>query len=203
LSIASLYEAAEPPPTKPGHNGFWVLNAGEVMRIIGTMVGLVLAGVLPVLADELPSRKAGLWDVRMSFENRNGAGLTVRQCIDASTDQMMLSSAGPLARAACSRRDVQKSHDSVTIDSTCTLAGETATSHAVITGSFDNAYTMTVTSQSGALPGGKMAMTVVAKWLGPCAADQKPGDLIMGNGMKMNILDMQKRAPSEGVPLPP
>jgi hypothetical protein len=173
------------------------------MRTVLTMAVLILAGVLPALAAELPSRKAGLWEVTTSFESRNGAGLTVRQCIDASTDQMMQSSAGPLARAACPRRDVQKSGDTVTIDSTCTLAGETATSHAVITGSFDNAYTMTVTSQSGALPGGKMAMTVVAKWLGPCAADQKPGDLIMGNGVKMNIPDMQKRAPSQGVPLPP
>jgi hypothetical protein len=173
------------------------------MRTAGTMAVLVLASVLPALGAELPSRKAGLWEVRTSFENRNGAGLTVRQCIDASTDQMMQSSAGPLAQAACSRRDIQKSGDTVTINSTCTLAAKAATSHAVITGSFDNAYTMTVTSQSDALPGGMMAMTVVAKWLGPCAADQKPGDLIMGNGAKMNILDMQKRAPSQGVPLPP
>jgi hypothetical protein len=173
------------------------------MRIVGRMAVLVVAGVVPVLAAELPSRKAGLWEVRTSFDNRNGAGLTVRQCIDASTDQMMQSSAGPMAPAACSRRDVQKSGDTVTIDSTCTLAGKTATSHAAITGSFDNAYTMTVTSQSDALPGGKMAMTVVAKWLGPCAADQKPGDLILGNGAKINILDMKKRVPSQGVPLPP
>jgi hypothetical protein len=169
------------------------------MQTIGTMAVLVLAGILPVAAAELPSRKAGLWEVRTGFENRNGAGLTVRQCIDASTDQMMQSSAGPLAQAACSRRDIQKSGDTITIDSTCALAGKTATSHAMITGSFDNAYTMTVTSQSDALPGGNMAMTVVAKWLGPCAADQKPGDLIIGNGVKINILDMQKRAPSQGL----
>jgi Protein of unknown function (DUF3617) len=173
------------------------------MRTIGAMAVLVLAGVPPVLAAELPSRKAGLWEVGTSFESRNGAGITVRQCIDGSTDEMMQSSAGPLARAACSRRDVQKVGVTVTIDSTCTLAGKTATSHAVIMGSFDNAYTMTVTSRSDALPGGKMAMTVVGKWLGPCEADQKPGDLIMGNGVKMNIPDMLKRGPSQGVRLPP
>jgi hypothetical protein len=169
------------------------------MRIIGAMAVLVLAGVLPVLAAESPSRKPGLWEVRTTFENRNGAGLAAQQCIDASTDQMMQSTAGPMAQAACARRDIQKSDDTITIDSTCTLAGKTATSHAVITGSFDNAYTMTVTSQSDALPGGKIAMTVVAKWLGPCGADQKPGDLIMGNGVKMNILDMRERRPSQGV----
>jgi hypothetical protein len=37
-------------------------------------------------------------------------------------------------------------------------------------------------------------MTVEAKWLGACTADQKPGDMIMGNGMKMNINDMAKGA---------
>ncbi len=71
-----------------------------------------------------------------------------------------------------------------------------------MTGSFDSAYTMTVTSESESIPGGKMTMTMAAKWLGPCTADQKPGDMIMGNGMKMNILEMQKRLPSTGIPLP-
>jgi hypothetical protein len=172
------------------------------MRLIGATIVLVLICALPALAAELPTRKAGLWEVKMSFENRDGAGPAIQQCIDASTDQMMQSSAGPLAQAACSRRDIQKSGNTVTIDSTCTLGGKTATSHSVITGSFDSAYTMTVTSQSEGLPGGKMNMTMAARWLGPCAADQKPGDMIMGNGFKMNILEMQKRGLSQGVPLP-
>jgi Protein of unknown function (DUF3617) len=172
------------------------------MRRIGATALVVLAGALPALAAELPARKAGLWEIKTSFENRDGAGPTIQQCIDASTDQMMQSSAGPLAQAACTRRDIQKSGNTITMDSTCTLAGKTATSHAVITGSFESAYTMTVTSESDALPGGKMTMTMAAKWLGPCAADQKPGDMIMGNGFKMNILEMQKRGLSQGVPLP-
>ena len=172
------------------------------MGRFGATAFLVLIGALPALAAELPTRKAGLWEVKMSFENRNGAGMTIQQCVDAATDQMMQSSAGPMAQAACAKRDIQKSGNTLTIDSTCTIASKTATSHAVITGSFDSAYTMTVTSQSDALPSGNMTMTMNAKWLGPCAADQKPGDMIMGNGLKMNILEMQKRGPSQGVPLP-
>ena len=172
------------------------------MRIIGaTCVALI--GAMPALAAEMPTRKAGLWEVKMSFESRNAPAQTIQQCIDAATDQMMQSSAGPMAREACSKRDVQRSANTITIDSTCTVAGKTATSHAVVTGSFDSAYTMTVTSQSEGMPGGQMTMSMAAKWLGPCTADQKPGDMIMGNGMKMNILDMQKRGPTLGVPLPP
>ena len=173
------------------------------MGRFGATAILVVAGALPAVAAELPTRKAGLWEVKMSFENRNGAGQSIQQCIDPATDQAMQSSTGPPAQAACSKRDIQKSGDTVTIDSTCTVAGKTATSHAVITGSLQSAYTMTVTSESDALPSGKMTMTMAAKWLGPCAADQKPGDMIMGNGFKMNILEMRKRGPSQGVPLPP
>ena len=172
------------------------------MRLFGAVAIVVLTGAMPALAAEMPSRKPGLWEVTMSFENRNVPGQTVQQCIDAASDQMMQSSAGPFAQQACSKRDVQRSANGMTIDSTCTIGGKTATSHAEVTGSFDSAYTMKVTSQSEGMPGGKMAMTMAAKWLGPCTADQKPGDMIMGNGMKMNILEMQKRLPSTGIPLP-
>jgi hypothetical protein len=172
------------------------------MRLIGATVLVVVAGAMPALAAELPTRKAGLWEVKMNFETRGTASPAIQQCIDASTDQMMMSSAGPLSQGACPKRDVQRSGNTITIDATCTLSGKTATSHSVVTGSFDSAYTMTVTSQSESLPGGTMTMTMNAKWLGPCAADQKPGDMIMPGGIKMNILDMQKRGLSQGVPLP-
>jgi len=90
----------------------------------------------------------------------------------------------------------------MTIDSTCVLDGKPATAHSVITGSFDNAHTMTVTSQRPDIPDGKMTMTMDAKWLGPCAADQKPGDVIMSNGTKINIPETENRSIAPGVPQP-
>ena len=77
------------------------------MGRFGATAVLILAGALPAVAAELPTRKAGLWEVKMSFENRNGAGQAIAQCIDAATDQMMQSGAGPLAQAACSSRPLQ------------------------------------------------------------------------------------------------
>jgi len=158
-----------------------------------------VAGAVPALGAELPSRKAGLWELKTTFENRNGASPVMQACIDASTDQMMQSSTGLYAQSDC-KRDVQKSANGFTIDSTCTGGGKTWTVHSAVTGSFDSAYTMAVTSHGDSLPGGRMNMTVAAKWLGPCRADQKPGDMIMGNGIKMNILEMQQRGPSQGAP---
>ena len=46
--------------------------------------------------------------------------------------------------------------------------------------------------------GGTTNMTIDAKWLGACKSDQRPGDIIMANGMKMNIADMQKMQGMQG-----
>jgi hypothetical protein len=175
----------------------------DFMRLIGATSIAFLIFTMPAPAAELPSRRPGLWQVKTSIENSNAPVRVIQQCIDAATDQMMQSSAGPFAPAACPRRDVQTSENSITIDSTCTVGAKTATAHAVVSGSFDSAYTMTVTSQSEELPGGKMIMTMVATWLGPCAADQKPGDIVLSNGMKINIPEMQRRSASPDIPLPP
>jgi hypothetical protein len=167
--------------------------------VAGAVLGLIYLSNAP--AAELPSRKPGLWEVRTTIGNSNIPRL-IQQCIDASTDQMLQSNAGPFAASTCREREVERSGNSVIIDSTCTMGGKAATSQAVVTGNFDSQYTMTVTSQSEELPGGKMTMTMEAKWLGPCAADQKPGDVIMSNGVKINIPEMQKRGLSPGSPLP-
>lgn len=171
------------------------------MRLIALL--LILICGFPARADELPSRKPGLWEVKMSIENRNAPPQVIKQCIDAATDQLMQSSAGPFSAAACPKRNVQTSADSITIESICTIGGKPATAHAVIKGSFDDAYTMTVTSQSEDIPGGKMVMTLDGRWLGPCAASQKPGDMIFSNGRTFNILEMQSRSPAPNAPLLP
>ena len=36
----------------------------------------------------------------------------------------------------------------------------------------------------------EMKSKLSARWVGPCEADQKPGDIIMPNGMKMNMKTM-------------
>ena len=152
-------------------------------RIEATML-ILLVGAPPALADEVPTRKAGLWEIKTDWRNR-GPSVVIRQCVDATTDYMMQSSAGAFDEAACSKRIVQRSGDTFVIDTACKIEGgrTSVTSHAVVTGSLDRAYTMTgeVASRNEALPDGKLTITLTgtAKWLGPCAAGQKPGDWIV------------------------
>jgi Protein of unknown function (DUF3617) len=163
---------------------------------------LLLFFAVPALSAELPARKPGLWEIETTLPNPKIPKQVIRQCVDAATDQMMQSRAGLLGQRNCSKRDLQQSGGSITIDSTCTINGKTRSAHVVITGSFDSGYTMTLTSQSEGGPESR-TITMAAKWVGPCAADQKPGDMIMANGMKFNIMDAQRLGAPAGVPQPP
>jgi hypothetical protein len=87
----------------------------------------------------------------------------------------------------CEKRDVQASDSGITIDSVCKSAGKTRNSHIVITGSLESKYTMTVTSQAPGISVGA-PMTLHGEWLGPCSANQRPGDVIMPDGTKINVL---------------
>ena len=148
-------------------------------------------GAAAASAAEFPPRKAGLWD--LSMKTPDGRTVSMQQCVDAKTDAALQSMSGGMAQRACSKRDIQRSGDTITIDSVCTIAGQTRTAHAVITGNFDSSYTMVLTSRAAGTAARSTTMT--AKWSGPCAAGQKPGDVIMANGFKMNILDLQNGLP--------
>jgi Protein of unknown function (DUF3617) len=176
-------------------------NQEESMGRVGAVLFLSMACVASASAAEFPARKAGLWEVKTTTST--GHSVQIQQCVDAKTDEAMQANVGAAPQRDCSKRDVQKSGATITIDSVCTTAGKTRTSHMVITGSFDSDYTMVITSQSDALPAPRTT-TMSAKWLGPCAADQKPGDMIMPNGMKMNLQNMQKGMVPPGAPgVPP
>ena len=114
----------------------------------------------------------GLWEMKMSFEKQPARPpQSIQQCIDAATDLIMQSSASNKRRTA-RKRDVVKSGDTTTINSVCSVAGRNATSRAVVTGSLDGAYTMTVASKSDVGP--RINMTIRRQMARPYQADQKP-----------------------------
>jgi hypothetical protein len=153
-------------------------------------------------AEDYPPRKPGLWEVRITPDAMSGRPPmgAVQQCVDANTDRLMREMGGGAVGRDCSKQDVRHEAGRLVIDSVCKMqmAGNptTATTHAVITGSFDSSYRMESKSSysppfMGRSEGG---VTMDAKWLGPCKADQKPGDMVMPGGVKVNVLDAASAA---------
>ncbi len=159
-----------------------------MMKRFGTACCVALMCTAPAFAGDLPARKAGLWQITTTIAA--GHTISMQQCIDARTDEAMQSRFASLPQRNCAKHDVQKSGDKITIDSVCTVAGRTTSGHIVITGSFDSAYTMVMTSDVKGAPT-PHNITMTAKWLGACAAGQKPGDMVLPNGRTINVMDMQ------------
>jgi len=160
------------------------------------MFWVVSATLAPAAALDLPARKPGLWEIKMTFEGRNLPTQVSQHSIDAETDKQM-SALGGNTRM-CEKQDVTRTGGTIVVDSICKIGSATTASHSVISGDFNSAYTVKVSSKregGPAVPGGagdgSSNMTLEAKWLGACQADQKPGDMIMANGRKLNVRDMQ------------
>ena len=161
------------------------------MRRPALIVAALVLGSAPAAALDMPARKTGLWDVKLTFEGKTMPPHATQHCIDAETDKMMSALGGDMGKDMCPTQDIKQSGGTLTIDSICNMQGRKTTSHAVVTGDFNSAYTVKVSSQADGAPTAT-AMIIDAKWLGACKPDQNPGDIIMGNGMKMNIRDMQR-----------
>ncbi|WP_398476931.1 DUF3617 domain-containing protein [Tardiphaga sp.] len=156
----------------------------------------LLCSTAPAFADsvQMPIRKAGLWELTTQI---TGVSKTVtppmvmQQCTDETVDRQINRMSSDAAK--CSRQEMTKSGNSYIGDSVCTIGDATVTSHIDATGDFNSAYTVKTTAKStgGNLPP-DMVTTIQAKWISACKADQKPGDIVMPGGMKMNISDMQK-----------
>jgi hypothetical protein len=146
-------------------------------------------------AVDLPTRKAGLWEMKIVRTGGKLPEIAMQHCTDATTDKEMNNQVSPIAKQICSKQDVVKNATGYASDSVCTISGTSVTTHADIVGDFNSAYTVTSKSHMDKGPTGNPVDTVTtieAKWLGDCKADQKPGDIVMPGGFKLNVKDAEK-----------
>ena len=159
--------------------------------ICGCALALLAAGAV---ADELPLRKPGLWEMKIVKVGSQLPALTTQQCTDPTVDKDMVNTVSPIAKQICSKQNLQKTPTGYVNDSVCTISGATITSHTEVTGDFDSAYVVTTEAKSDKGPEQLRDTTtrIEAKWLGDCKPGQKPGDIVMPGGFKLNIKDAEK-----------
>ena len=146
-------------------------------------------------AAELPMRKAGLWHMKVLNTGSPIPSMTMQHCTDATTDKQMSTAFSPMSKEVCPKNDIQQTATGYTADSVCTVAGVSMTSHSDISGDFNSAYRVKSVSRSKGGAAGVVrdsTTTIEARWLGPCKPGQKPGDVVMPGGFKINIKDMEK-----------
>lgn len=171
-------------------------------------VAVLCMAALPVLAHaasgdpraDLPARKAGLWEVTVQAHASGGAmrqpAQTVRQCTDVPAERVMLLSIVP-GQEQCRRFTVTRIAESGGYDITgiCSVHDQRVVVSAQLRGDLQSVYSGSYrVEHAAAVPMGNGPVDFQGRWLGQCGPGQRPGDMVLPNGIKVNVVDDIGRA---------
>ena len=157
------------------------------------LTGMAVAGTAVAMGPVGLSQKPGLWQLSSSMAQMPH-GMVTKICVDASMTDHLIDTGQHVQGVTCSKRDVRMRPGGATVDSVCTTAGRTLTTHADINMPTPASFHETVqTSFSPAIAGhSSQSSTVDGQWQGQCPAGMRAGDMIMPGGMKINMYDVTK-----------
>jgi hypothetical protein len=146
----------------------------------------------PAPAQDIIQRKPGLWRITMNMAGAPAGMPAMSMCIDSKTDSSMQQMAQGEGMPECSKKEIKRVGNQMIMDSICKIGNSTSTSHGVMTFTGDTAYHMDVTTSFNPPMAGQAEhkMSQDAAWTGPCPAGVAPGDMVLPNGMKMNMGSM-------------
>ena len=165
-------------------------RAGVAAAII---LSVSLVGLSPAGADELPVRKAGLWDIKIKLTGGAAPTAMMRHCTDETVDRQMSTLFNPLAPPPCTKTMVQKEGDHYTVSASCSVDEKTFKVMSDVGGDFQSAYTVVTETKIQDDPDSDPAitsMTLEGTYAGACKSGQKPGDVMMAGGLKLNVKTM-------------
>jgi hypothetical protein len=168
-------------------------GVAAAMMMTISLVGLSLAGMTPAGADELPVRKAGLWDIKIKLTGGAAPTAMMRHCTDESVDRQMSTLFNPLAPHPCTKTMVQKEGDHYTVNGSCSVDEKSVKVMSDVSGDFQSAYTVVTETKVQDDPDSDpvlSSMTLEGTYAGACKWGQKPGDVMMAGGLKVNVKTM-------------
>ena len=107
----------------------------------------------------------------------------------------MSTTVSPMAKQICSKQDIQKTATGYISRFRVQPRRHVDDIAFRDIGDFNSAYTVKTSSHSEGGPSGMPRDhhdEIEAKWLGACKPDQKPGDIVMPGGFKLNVKDARK-----------
>ncbi|MBL8567494.1 MAG: DUF3617 family protein [Phreatobacter sp.] len=143
---------------------------------------------------ELPSRRAGQWEIKTLMEGREGGPEMVAQtCTDAATERQMMQLGMGMAGQVCQRYDIRRVGQEYHIETDCQMGPMRSVSRSVMSGDFQSSYSVRIEGAM-TMPGQSQPqatnMVQNARWVGAaCTGGLVPGD-IQTMGQKVNIRNM-------------
>ncbi|MDI7776282.1 DUF3617 family protein [Asticcacaulis sp. EMRT-3] len=152
----------------------------------------VVAPPPPPPLKPLPPHQPGLWETTLTETGSADPPQKLQICIDVRTDRHLGVLGNDLSGDSCSQKGYRPQGDgSLGFLAECSAAPGVVTEYSgSIDGDYTKDYTMKVRLQTTGPNLNRVAnYDIVSRRIGPCAADQKPGDLI-SDGVKVNLFDI-------------
>lgn len=165
-----------------------------VSALLACLTAASFAAPLSAAEFEFPARKPGQWTIEMNTGD-GAPTMAMQVCLDAATDARMMAAGMSLSDEMCPETSIRNEGGAIVIDATCTMGEMQTTSHSVMSGDFQSAYTVEITSDITGGPPGMPTHSVItqsATWTGECSGGLAPGDMLMPGGMKVNIEQMMQ-----------
>lgn len=147
----------------------------------------------------LPARKSGLWEVTLRGDSPGPRqGQTVLQCTSTEAEAYMLMSIVPGQENCREARAVRRA-GGYDIRTVCQVHDNRIETRLELAGDLQSAYRGRFVAKFSQDPSRAPAPTVFeGRWLGACKSGQRPGDMVLPNGITVNVLDDKKRAEAHG-----
>ena len=125
-----------------------------------------------------PKRRAGLWRMSMSHTGGPGVSMTAEMCVDEASAGDFNFDPGKGSKD-CASSKITPTGNGWAFESICNVEGRTVTTEGVITGDMSANYAMDLSTRMDPAPEGmgQSNTKMQAKWLGPCPAGMKPGQV--------------------------
>src|SRR5208283_473199 len=107
-----------------------------------TLLILALLTLDLACAQDAPKRKSGLWEITRTSTYTQEQPRKIQMCVDQASDNALKQLAEGMRGETCTTDKQSHDGDKLVVDATCKLSGSTSKTHAVITGTFESAYTI-------------------------------------------------------------
>lgn len=162
---------------------------------------LVLAALLgcgAALAQDLPARKAGLWEMQTQMQGMPG-GMGMRHCVDAKTDaDLQRRAMAGEEGEKCTQKSFRRTGAGFEMEAECVSAQGKTFVKSVASGDFNANYSVDSKARFEPPRHGmrEASMKMSARHLGACPAGMAPGQVRM-MGMAGGAPDMKGMSPEQ------
>jgi hypothetical protein len=168
----------------------------NLTRALILAAGLALLPVVPAVAEEtLPSRKAGMWELKTSMdEGRGPREQSMKLCIDAEMEANTVKASLAEHKQNCEKYEIKKDGGKTVVSMVCTFNGRHVESLTEMDGDFSKSFNIKIASTTADTRESTQQTITVKRvilqdgtYLGESCGELKGGEAMAADGTKLMV----------------